>query len=172
MLPYVVFDRGVRCSANRETLSPGDQAGCGSDDVVLRGRRELGVVERVVRAPRREQLGVPIDKSAAEALYVGIRTDTGGFNFRNISPRAHELVADLLRAGVVPAEVTERINRRGSRLHQPGHEKRRGGHALSCGNASAATAEYEHHGNGREYQKIAIESHDVKYRAGDYVSNS
>ena len=60
------------------------------------------------------ELGVPIDKPAAEALYVGIRTDTGGFNFRNISPRAHELVADLLRAGVVPAEVSERINRRGS----------------------------------------------------------
>ena len=60
------------------------------------------------------ELGVPIDKAAAEALYVGIKTDTGGFNFRNISPRAHELVADLLRAGVVPAEVSERINRRGS----------------------------------------------------------
>lgn len=60
------------------------------------------------------ELGVPIDRPAAEALYVGIKTDTGGFNFRNISPRAHELVADLLRAGVVPAEVNERINRRGS----------------------------------------------------------
>lgn len=60
------------------------------------------------------ELGVPIDKAAAEALYVGVRTDTGGFTFRNISPRAHELVADLLRAGVVPAEVSERINRRGS----------------------------------------------------------
>jgi phosphoesterase RecJ-like protein len=60
------------------------------------------------------ELGVPIDKPTAEALYVGIKTDTGGFNFRNISPRAHELVADLQRAGVVPAEVNERINRRGS----------------------------------------------------------
>ena len=60
------------------------------------------------------ELRVPIDKASAEALYVGIKTDTGGFNFRNISPRAHELVADLLRAGVVPAEVSERINRRGS----------------------------------------------------------
>src|SRR5215218_3354039 len=55
------------------------------------------------------ELGVPIDGPTAEALYVGIKTDTGGFNFRNISPRAHEL-----RAGVVPAEVNERINRRGS----------------------------------------------------------
>ncbi len=59
-------------------------------------------------------LGVPLGKEAAEALYAGIRTDTGDFRFRNISPRAHEMVADLLRAGVVPAEVHERINRRGS----------------------------------------------------------
>ncbi|HET6885029.1 MAG TPA: bifunctional oligoribonuclease/PAP phosphatase NrnA [Rubrobacteraceae bacterium] len=60
------------------------------------------------------ELGVPLQKEAAEAIYAGIRTDTGDFRFRNISPRAHELVADLLRAGVVPAEVHERINRRGS----------------------------------------------------------
>jgi phosphoesterase RecJ-like protein len=60
------------------------------------------------------ELGVPMEKEAAEAIYAGIRTDTGDFRFRNISPRAHELVADLLRAGVVPAEVHERINRSGS----------------------------------------------------------
>jgi bifunctional oligoribonuclease and PAP phosphatase NrnA len=60
------------------------------------------------------ELGVHMEKEAAEAIYAGIRTDTGDFRFRNISPRAHELVADLLRAGVVPAEVHERINRRGS----------------------------------------------------------
>ena len=60
------------------------------------------------------ELGVPVDKETAAALYAGIRTDTGDFRFRNISPRAHELVADLLRAGVVPAEVHERINRRGT----------------------------------------------------------
>jgi bifunctional oligoribonuclease and PAP phosphatase NrnA len=60
------------------------------------------------------ELGIPMEKEAAEAIYAGIRTDTGDFRFRNISPRAHELVADLLRSGVVPAEVHERINRRGS----------------------------------------------------------
>ena len=60
------------------------------------------------------ELGLPMEKEAAEAIYAGIRTDTGDFRFRNISPRAHELVAELLRAGVVPAEVHERINRRGS----------------------------------------------------------
>ena len=60
------------------------------------------------------ELGVPLDRFAAEAIYVGVRTDTGDFRFRNISPVAHELVADLLRAGVIPAEVHDRINRRGS----------------------------------------------------------
>ena len=44
-------------------------------------------------------------------------TDTGGFRFRNVSPEAHELVADLLRVGVVPAEVNDRINRTGT-VHQ------------------------------------------------------
>jgi len=60
------------------------------------------------------ELSVPLDTLAAEAIYVGVRTDTGDFRFRNISPEAHELVADLLRAGVIPAEVHNRINRRGS----------------------------------------------------------
>jgi bifunctional oligoribonuclease and PAP phosphatase NrnA len=57
------------------------------------------------------ELGVPLDKRAAEAIYTGIWFDTGGFRFRNVSPTAHELVADLLRTGVVPAEVDDRINR-------------------------------------------------------------
>ncbi|AHY46702.1 Exopolyphosphatase-related protein [Rubrobacter radiotolerans] len=60
------------------------------------------------------ELGVELDKRAAEAVYTGIRTDTGGFRYRNISPETHELAADLLRAGVVPAEVDDRINRTGT----------------------------------------------------------
>jgi phosphoesterase RecJ-like protein len=60
------------------------------------------------------ELGIPFDKKAAEAIYAGVSTDTGDFRFRNVSPEAHELVADLLRAGVVPAEVHDRINRTGT----------------------------------------------------------
>jgi phosphoesterase RecJ-like protein len=77
--------------------------------VDARAAASAEVVSRLYR-----ELGVGFDKEAAQAIYVGVKTDTGGFNFRNISPAAHELVADLLRAGVVPAEVSERINRRGS----------------------------------------------------------
>jgi phosphoesterase RecJ-like protein len=61
-----------------------------------------------------EELGVPLEKRTAEAIYTGVSTDTGGFRFRNVSPEAHELVADLLRVGVVPAEVNDRINRTGT----------------------------------------------------------
>ncbi len=57
------------------------------------------------------ELDIPLDKKAAEAIYTGVLTDTGGFRFRNVSPEAHELAADLLRAGVVPAEVDYQINR-------------------------------------------------------------
>src|SRR5215208_6313577 len=60
------------------------------------------------------EAGVPLHRKAAEAIYTGVSTDTGGFRFRNVSPTAHELVADLLRAGVVPAEVDYRINRTGT----------------------------------------------------------
>ena len=60
------------------------------------------------------ELGVPLDREAAEAIYAGIKTDTGDFRFRNISPGTHELAAELLRAGVVPADVHDRINRRGT----------------------------------------------------------
>ena len=61
-----------------------------------------------------KECGVELDRDAATAIYTGVSTDTGGFRFRNVSPAAHELVADLLRAGVVPAEVDDRINRTGT----------------------------------------------------------
>jgi bifunctional oligoribonuclease and PAP phosphatase NrnA len=60
------------------------------------------------------ELDIPLDRAAAEAIYTGLRTDTGGFRFRNISPEVHEMVAGLLRVGVVPAEVDARINRTGT----------------------------------------------------------
>ena len=36
----------------------------------------------------------------AEALYVGLITDTGRFMYENTGPRAHEMAADLIEAGV------------------------------------------------------------------------
>lgn len=60
------------------------------------------------------ETGARLGRASAEAIYAGIYTDTGGFRFRNVSPEAHELAANLLRAGVIPAEVDDRINRTGT----------------------------------------------------------
>jgi bifunctional oligoribonuclease and PAP phosphatase NrnA len=54
------------------------------------------------------------DRAAAEALYVGISTDTGVFRFNSTTPRAHEIAAELLRLGVQPAHAYQEIYERNS----------------------------------------------------------
>jgi phosphoesterase RecJ-like protein len=49
-------------------------------------------------------LGVRLTPAVAEALYVGLITDTGRFMYENTGPRAHIMAAELIEAGVdVPA---------------------------------------------------------------------
>jgi phosphoesterase RecJ-like protein len=49
-------------------------------------------------------LGAPLCQKVAEALYVGLVTDTGKFMYENTGPRAHEMAAELIEAGIdVPA---------------------------------------------------------------------
>jgi len=45
----------------------------------------------------------------AEALYVGLITDTGRFMYENTSPRAHEMAAELIEAGVDVPGVYKRL---------------------------------------------------------------
>lgn len=45
----------------------------------------------------------------ATAVYVGLVTDTGRFQYSNTTPRAHELAAELQRAGVDVHDVFSRI---------------------------------------------------------------
>ena len=45
-------------------------------------------------------LGVELTVEVAEALYVGLVTDTGRFSYENTSPRAHTMAAELIEAGV------------------------------------------------------------------------
>jgi phosphoesterase RecJ-like protein len=54
-------------------------------------------------------LGVEIDASIAEAVYVGIVTDTGRFQYDNTSGKTHRIAADLLEKGVSPARVSDEI---------------------------------------------------------------
>jgi len=45
-------------------------------------------------------LGVAISPTVAEALYVGLVTDTGRFSYESTTPRAHLMAAELIGTGV------------------------------------------------------------------------
>lgn len=49
------------------------------------------------------------DRAFAEAVYTGVMTDTGGFRYTNTSSSSMELAAHLLRFGVNPGEIAERV---------------------------------------------------------------
>jgi bifunctional oligoribonuclease and PAP phosphatase NrnA len=46
---------------------------------------------------------------AAQALYIGLITDTGRFMYENTGPRAHLMAAELIEAGVDVADVYRRL---------------------------------------------------------------
>jgi phosphoesterase RecJ-like protein len=54
-------------------------------------------------------MGEPMDAIIAEALYAAIMTDTGSFKYPNTTPRAHETSAQLLRFGINPYDMYQRI---------------------------------------------------------------
>jgi phosphoesterase RecJ-like protein len=54
-------------------------------------------------------LGVPLTPHIAEALYVGLVTDTGRFMYENTGPVAHVMAADLIEAGVDVHEIYRRL---------------------------------------------------------------
>ncbi len=54
-------------------------------------------------------LGVPPTTTIAEALYVGLVTDTGKFMYENTGTRAHVMAAELIDAGVDVHEIYRRI---------------------------------------------------------------
>ena len=54
-------------------------------------------------------LGVELTPVVAEALYVGLVTDTGRFSYENTGPSAHMMAADLVAAGVDVALIYRRV---------------------------------------------------------------
>ncbi len=54
-------------------------------------------------------LGVKPGPEVAEALYVGLITDTGRFMYENTTPRSHEMAAAMLEAGVQVPIVYRRL---------------------------------------------------------------
>ncbi|MBV9801981.1 MAG: bifunctional oligoribonuclease/PAP phosphatase NrnA [Solirubrobacterales bacterium] len=54
-------------------------------------------------------LGMKATPNIAEALYVGLITDTGRFMYENTGPRAHQMAADLIESGVDVHEIYRRV---------------------------------------------------------------
>src|SRR5206468_1031132 len=57
-----------------------------------------------------QESGVEPDAVTAEALYVGLATDTGNFRYSNTDARALRMAADLVERGVDAAEVSARVH--------------------------------------------------------------
>jgi bifunctional oligoribonuclease and PAP phosphatase NrnA len=56
-----------------------------------------------------KELGAEITPPIADALYVGLVTDTGKFMYENTSAEAHRMAAELIEAGVEPHKVYRRL---------------------------------------------------------------
>jgi phosphoesterase RecJ-like protein len=54
-------------------------------------------------------MSVRIDTQTAEALYVGILTDTGSFRYVNTTPETHQIAARLLKFKLNAAEIYRNI---------------------------------------------------------------
>jgi phosphoesterase RecJ-like protein len=54
-------------------------------------------------------LNVEATETIANALYVGLITDTGRFMYENTGPRAHEMAAELIEAGVDVHEIYRHV---------------------------------------------------------------
>jgi bifunctional oligoribonuclease and PAP phosphatase NrnA len=56
-----------------------------------------------------KELGVEITPTIANALYVGLVTDTGRFMYENTTAVAHQMAAELIAAGVEPHKVYRQL---------------------------------------------------------------
>ncbi|MGC9221917.1 MAG: DHH family phosphoesterase [Solirubrobacteraceae bacterium] len=54
-------------------------------------------------------LGVELSRVCAEALYVGLITDTGCFMYANTGPRAHQMAAELIDLGIDAHAIYQQV---------------------------------------------------------------
>lgn len=56
-----------------------------------------------------KSMGIFIDKETAECVYTGIVTDTGQFQYSNTTEETHVIAAELIIAGVKPADIFGKV---------------------------------------------------------------
>lgn len=84
-------------------------AGWGHNIVDVTSCATTGIVYDLLR-----ELGWSPDLKSAEAIYVGLATDTGFFRFESTNARSHAIAAELLEFGVQPARIYREIYERSS----------------------------------------------------------
>jgi phosphoesterase RecJ-like protein len=130
-LPGPVHDTLAGCEANWIfVLDCGTQARVGDELFRIMGSRPIANVDHhlgnpmfgqinwvedsypavgAMMADLADELNVPITGPLAEAIYLGLVTDTGFFTFDNTTPEAMELAARLIRQGLNPGLVNAKI---------------------------------------------------------------
>lgn len=71
---------------------------------------EAPSVGEMVLQLNRSHLKLPLDRDTATAMYVSLATDTGFFRYHNTTLRAFAAAEELVRAGVVPGDISLWIN--------------------------------------------------------------
>lgn len=124
--PSDINDRVLLC------LDCGNSSRLANDDLFRRARQVLNVDHHadntdygdynVVRGDAAcatqlvyalaKELGVPVTRDIATAIYVGLVTDTGRFQYSNTTPEAFLLAAELVRLGVDVHDVFREIYER------------------------------------------------------------
>ena len=56
-----------------------------------------------------EELGIPLDRELALALYTSILIDTNSFRYPTVRPQTHLLISKLLSTGIKPSEAYKKI---------------------------------------------------------------
>lgn len=69
----------------------------------------------------------PVTRDMAEALYVGLMTDTGSFRYSNTDPEAHRMAAELVALGLDPQKLYAQVH-----SHAPAERMRFFGEVLSA----------------------------------------
>ncbi|MFG0283730.1 MAG: bifunctional oligoribonuclease/PAP phosphatase NrnA [Phycisphaerales bacterium JB039] len=109
LLPLVSRSSGRCLIIDHHLSGEGDLA-----DRLLIDTRAAAVCEPIGRLCAR-MLDCPVaglPREIAEALYLGVGTDTGWLRYSNVTPRTLRLAAELIEAGADPAGVYERVEQR------------------------------------------------------------
>jgi phosphoesterase RecJ-like protein len=103
-LSEALADRSVPRVLIDHHQHPADEFDLAFSDISMSSTSEL--VYRIVEALGGKTL---LGKGAAEALYVGLITDTGSFSFSVNTPETFRMAADLMELGIDKNEIASRV---------------------------------------------------------------